>query len=250
MKIDWHGRFAQQARWTRSLREYLLSKISIDPHSRVLEVGCGTGAVLTEFSQSRAVMLHGLDINYLNCMMATRNAQESEICNGDVFHLPYPTNSFDLVFCHYFILWLPSPLQAFSEIMRVLNPGGSFLIFAEPDYGARIDHPAPLARLGELQTTSLVRQGADPSLARQLPAFLGRSGFKHIQYGISGFEVRTGELPDWWESEWQILSYDLQDLIETDELARLKTLDRQSWLDGSRILWVPTFYLSCIKPRE
>jgi ubiquinone/menaquinone biosynthesis C-methylase UbiE len=44
--MNWHNRFLQQAGWTRDLRTYLFAQAGIERARRVLEVGCGTGAVL------------------------------------------------------------------------------------------------------------------------------------------------------------------------------------------------------------
>lgn len=250
MKLDWHARYTQQAQWTKSLREYLLSKLEIAPHWQILELGCGTGAVLADFQANHPCRTHGIDIKYTACEMATRNAIDSSIATGDALHLPYPANSFDLVFCHYFLLWLPNPQQALTEVKRVLKPGAHLLVFAEPDYSARIDFPSTLSRLGELQSQSLVAQGAHSSIGRQLPSLVAASGFDDIRYGVSGFESEVNNIPDWWESEWQVLEHDLENLVAHAELEDLHKLDRQSWLDGSRVLWVPTFYLSCRKPSD
>ncbi len=248
MEIDWHARFSQQTRWTKSLREYLLSKLTIDLNSQVLEVGCGTGAVTSDFLNYHPCLLHGLDINFSHCEIATRNSDKFSVSNGDVYFLPYPSGSFDIIFCHYILLWLTSPVDALSEIKRVLKPGGHFLVFAEPDYGARIDHPSSLSVLGNLQKTSLIKQGANPLIGRQVASLVSSSGFDQINYGISGYETLAGKLPEWWESEWNVIQYDLENLIAPEELNDLKILDYQCWMDGSRVLWVPTFYLSCIKP--
>jgi hypothetical protein len=46
--MDWHSRYLQQAGWTSKLRGYLFQRAGVDKASRVLEVGCGTGAVLKD----------------------------------------------------------------------------------------------------------------------------------------------------------------------------------------------------------
>ena len=46
--MNWHLRYIQQANWTRELREYLFQRTGMATAERVLEVGCGTGAILGE----------------------------------------------------------------------------------------------------------------------------------------------------------------------------------------------------------
>ena len=55
--MDWHQRYTQQAKWTYSLRKYLFEKGGLPRLARVLEVGRGTGAILSEIST--AGTLHG-----------------------------------------------------------------------------------------------------------------------------------------------------------------------------------------------
>ena len=57
--MNWHARYTQQANWTRKLREYLFERTGLKTATRILEVGCGTGAILSEI-QTKAP--HGLDI--------------------------------------------------------------------------------------------------------------------------------------------------------------------------------------------
>ena len=57
--MEWHKRFVQQAAWTRELRLYLFKRAGMPVARRVLEVGCGTGAILSGLT-TRAVV-HGLD---------------------------------------------------------------------------------------------------------------------------------------------------------------------------------------------
>lgn len=249
MDFNWNERFSQQARWTKSVREYLLSTIHIDPLTHILEVGCGTGAVLNDVAHDHQCFVHGLDVNQSFCEFATRSYQNLFISNSDAHSIPYPTGFFDVVFCHYFLLWLTDAQEVMIEIKRVLKPGGRFFAFAEPDYGARIDHPSPFIRLGKLQTRSLVDQGINPIIGRLLPDLAINTGFEDCRYGVSGYETHSGNLPDWWESEWQTLRFDLENLIDQSELNQLQAYDHQCWLDGNRVLWVPTFYLSCIKPQ-
>jgi 16S rRNA A1518/A1519 N6-dimethyltransferase RsmA/KsgA/DIM1 with predicted DNA glycosylase/AP lyase activity len=45
---DWHKHFTQQAGWTTRVRQYLLNRSNLPGDSKVLEVGCGSGALLSD----------------------------------------------------------------------------------------------------------------------------------------------------------------------------------------------------------
>lgn len=155
MPFDWHTRFQQQAVWTRPLREHLLGQLALREKARILEVGCGTGAVLAELASYGD--LHGLDIDQSHLEAAQKNLALAVLTRGDAHHLPYAGGSFDLVACHFLLLWLDDPVAALGEMRRVARPGGRVIAFAEPDYGGRIDHPPELEIIGVMQRESLFR---------------------------------------------------------------------------------------------
>ncbi len=51
---------------------------------------------------------------------------------ADGMQLPFPDQSFDLVLCQFGVMFFPDKPNAFSQIWRVLRPGGS-LIFSTRD---------------------------------------------------------------------------------------------------------------------
>jgi ubiquinone/menaquinone biosynthesis C-methylase UbiE len=158
--MDWHKRFVQQAAWTSEIRLYLFERAGMQAAKRVLEVGCGTGAILSGLA-TQAVM-HGLDKDQARLSEARRHAPKANLACADALALPYASGIFDITFCHFLLLWVGDPFLALREMKRVTRPGGSILALAEPDYGARVDKPDELAVLGRWQTESLRRQGADP----------------------------------------------------------------------------------------
>ena len=125
---------------------------------RVLEVGCGTGAILSDFPDTVPLQV-GLDIDLAHINLAMRNIPELRLIQGDGHWLPYPNNCFDITLCHFLLLWVEDPAQVLSEMVRVTRPGGAVLALAEPDYGGRIDFPEELGQLGVWQTESLRAQG-------------------------------------------------------------------------------------------
>jgi SAM-dependent methyltransferase len=208
----------------------------------VLEVGCGTGALLGELPSRTSAHLHGLDIDLPSLEYARENLPRVNLTGGDAHTLPYSSQSFDLVFCHFLLLWVARPEKVVREMVRITHPGGALLLTAEPDYGGRIDHPEELAVLGGWQQKALVRQGADPEMGRRLASLLAAANLEDVETGVLGGRWLEAPSPGERKLEWLVLESDLDGIVDPHELQRLHDLEEQAWENGERVLFVPTFY--------
>lgn len=237
--MDWHTRYLQQAGWTRDLRVYLFAKAEAKSARRILEVGCGTGAILATIAPSAA--LHGVDIDPRALAQCRGNAANAILTRGDGLALPYSNGSFDLVFCHYFLLWVSDPLQAVREMKRVTRPGGHVLALAEPDYFSRVDAPDELKALGAWQVESLKRQGADPGFGARLAETFFEAGIKLEETGpIQPVEKEADA--EGFELEWAVIESDVAGMVEEEEIQKMRLLDTQARKSGERVLRVPTYF--------
>jgi len=241
---DWHQRFTQQARWTRELRQHLFNRLQIDRGSRILEVGCGTGAVLLELDleSGSGSQVFGLDLKEEYLQLARNHLPHAHLVAGDGFDLPFPARVFDLVFCHFLLLWVRDPIEIISEMRRVTRTGSWVLAFAEPDYGGRIDYPGELGEIGRLQVNALSEQGADPQVGRKLKAILREAGIQEVEAGILGGQWKEPPAPADIDMEWKVLREDLGNQVSQREMDRYERIDREAWQAGTRLLFVPTFY--------
>lgn len=102
--------------------------------SRVLDIGCGLGAVdellVTHYGASSVV---GIDID--PALLAGMQTRILRAGLGDRIRgvkvepgpLPFPAESFDVVFSKDSLVQIPDKPAIFAEVRRVLRPGGRFI---------------------------------------------------------------------------------------------------------------------------
>ena len=234
---DWHRRYQQQAGWSKTVRDHILLSLNLPAAPFILEVGCGTGTVLADYSKNPTFLTFGLDIESSVLHFSQKEDRGAILTCGDTLTLPFTNASFDLTFCHYLLLWLNDPLSAIKEMKRVTRPGGSVCAFAEPDYGGRIAYPAELAKATDLQTQSLKQQGANPSIGRQLRHLFTEAGLSKVQAGVLADE--WNEVKGSLESEIDMIADDLA--LLGNKPGSIEVFDKDQFPEDS-IYFIPTFY--------
>jgi ubiquinone/menaquinone biosynthesis C-methylase UbiE len=109
--------------------------LKIQPGQRLLEVGCGAGAVLW-LLQDTGAMLCGSDYSIPHLEMARRALPAAEFRVGEARAVPYEDAGFDCVLSHGVFLYfsdLTYAKAAMREMQRVVRPGGRILIMDVPD---------------------------------------------------------------------------------------------------------------------
>lgn len=108
-----------------------LSRISIEPGTRVLDVACGAGQTAIPMSRAGAKVT-GVDIatNSIEQARARALAEnlDARFDEGDAEMLPYDDASFDLVLSLIGAMFAPRPDLAAAELKRVCRPGGKIVM--------------------------------------------------------------------------------------------------------------------------
>jgi SAM-dependent methyltransferase len=120
-----------------AFRELILERL--EPHHQMLDLGAGAGIVEAMNFRGRAGRVCGLDPD----PRVSQNPYLDEAKVGLGEKVPWSEATFDVVIADNVLEHLERPREVFSEIRRVLRPGGVFL-FKTPN---RRHYVAQLSRL-------------------------------------------------------------------------------------------------------
>ncbi len=111
------------------LEERMSKDLQIGPKSKVLEIGCGCGAIAASMQEISGCEMYGTNIDvsqieksWLNPKLKKKNFTVSDFNK----EFPFPDNSFDAVYAIQPMTYISDHDHTFKEIYRVLKPGGYF----------------------------------------------------------------------------------------------------------------------------
>ena len=111
---------------------------------RVLEIGCGLGTDGAQFAEAGADYT-GVDLTEAAVELARRRFELFDLPGtfktADAENLPFPDESFDLVYSHGVLHHTPETGKAIQEIHRVLRPGGRavVMLYHRGSYNYRVN---------------------------------------------------------------------------------------------------------------
>ena len=127
----------------QAAHQQLADQAELESARRVLEIGCGTGNLALLVKRGRPQLeVVGLDPDARALARADRKARRAglslELDRGFADELPYPDASFDRVLSAFMFHHLDADvrLATLHEVVRVLQPGGSFHLL---DFGGNPD---------------------------------------------------------------------------------------------------------------
>jgi len=185
---------------------YLLP--ALRPGLSLLDAGCGPGTITVDLARRLAPgRVVGIDRSPDVLAQAAAHARDQgvsiDLQTGDVYALPFPEASFDVVHAHQLLQHLNDPVRALVEMRRVLRPGGLVAV-RDSDYACFAwapDDPL-LARWLEVYRTVARHNGGEPDAGRFLKGWAIAAGFDDVRATSSTWTYADPSTCEWWGGLW------------------------------------------------
>lgn len=115
--------YAKNARFVSDLAEDILSWLDPKPGERILDIGCGDGALTAQIAATGAETI-GLDAS--DSMIGAARARGVDARLGDGETLEFD-GEFDAVFSNAVLHWMLNADAVVAGVRRALKPGGRFV---------------------------------------------------------------------------------------------------------------------------
>ena len=182
-------RLVDQARYWRDV---ILGELDYVAGERVLEMGCGVGAVLGVLVEAfPGIRVSGIDLEVRQIEAArqhlsTLGSPDADLRVGSAFETPWSPATFDHVILMWILEHVSDPVALLREAHRVMKPGAD-VVLHETDYTTFRVHPESpdFDALVQAQYDYFVQHG-HPYVGRVLGPCLQQAGFTDVRNEIAG----------------------------------------------------------------
>ncbi|GIJ79971.1 Methyltransferase domain-containing protein [Micromonospora phaseoli] len=219
----------------------LVRRADIRPGDRVLDVGCGRGAVLFPAAEATGPTGHvtGTDLAPAMVTLTAEDAARAGLTQVDVLvddaqRPDFPPRSFDAVLAGLVVFLLPDPQQALRSYARLLRPAGRLAVstFAAQDPAFDAAMAALAAHLPADQARPAPPDDPFADETR-IGATMAAAGLTVTEIGKHRIESRFRDVGHWTEWMWSHAGRALLGRVPAERLDAA-TADAARALDGAR----------------
>lgn len=151
---------------------------------RVVDVACGTGNLAVAAARAGA-RVTGVDLSPRLLDVARGRLPEADFLEGDGAALPLPDDAVDAALSVFGVIFVPDPVVAVAELVRVTRPGGRIVFTTWIPEGA-------IAGAGRI-IGDVLRDGAPAPDEPPTPVRWGDPFFQEELFGPHGADLRVSQ---------------------------------------------------------
>ncbi len=166
----------------KPLSRWTIELMDIQPHSSILDIGCGGGMTIEEMARlATGGFVAGVDYSEVMVRQALKRnatavgAERVAVKSGDISNLPFEDASFDRACAIESFNYWPEPVAGLREVYRVLRPRG--LVAITTAWNKEMDDQPKYAAMAQRMRFPLYA-GAE------MVAMLTAAGFSKVQFWL------------------------------------------------------------------
>jgi SAM-dependent methyltransferase len=162
------------------LTERSLDAIGVKPGWRCLELGGGGGSVTRMLCDRVGPMGRVTAVDLDTRFLDELDYEHLDVECRDVVVAGLPGVDYDLIHARYLLMHLPTRDQFLEQCVAALRPGGWLLVEDGDIFPVEALIDGPFADLWRVLVNTFHAAGADPHLARRIPALFDRAGLEAV----------------------------------------------------------------------
>lgn len=187
-------------RYSEPLAELFVDASGAEPGQRVLDVGCGPGALTARLvDRLGASRVAAVDPVPSFVDATTARCPGALVRRGDVSLLPFDDASYDLVLAQLVVQFLPDPVAGLREMARVAGPGGTIGACVWDHAGDSGPVSAFWAAVRALEPDVHGEAGLPGTGKDDLPRLAEAAGLRVTSAERLTVRVRHASFEEWWE---------------------------------------------------
>lgn len=191
-------------RWSRAVAPHFLRWIQPPRGAKWLDVGCGTG-ILTEalLDVCKPASVIGIDPAPAQIEQACRGpaGTRAKFQQADAMSLPFSDGSFDIAASALVINFIPDPLPALREMLRVTAPGGTVAGYVW-DFGRELSPSGPFRQAMRAFGAEVPAiPGTAHTSLQALESLFLRAGMDSLESRAIDVTLAYSDFEDFWQAQ-------------------------------------------------
>ena len=185
-------------RYSEPLAAGFADLAGIGPGLRVLDVGCGPGALTAELVR-RAAVVSAVEPSESFAAAAAARLPGVDVRQCGAENLPFADDTFDAALAQLVVHFMADPVLGLREMARVTRPGGVACACVWDHAGGRGPLAAFWSAVREMDPAADDESGLPGVREGDLARLFAAAGFGGIQAATLTVRVRHASFARWWE---------------------------------------------------